>query len=201
MQVQVGRGEYMRTWTGRKFYPLDPRPEEVSLTDIAHHLSMLCRFNGGLNRFYSVAEHSVIVARVVAQTNPRYALWALLHDASEAYLGDMIRPLKHSSAGVGYREVESNVMRSAILPYFALPKEEPPIVKLIDARLCITEALHLRTNRAADVMQVREGFEPLSAKQCGWSWWRRPGWSPRRAEREFLAAFDHYDRLSLAEAA
>ncbi len=87
------KGDYIATYTGKQFYPLDPRPEDVCLEDIAHSLSNLCRFTGhtDTDRFYSVAQHSVICSTIVA---PEAALLALLHDAAEAYLGDISRPLK-----------------------------------------------------------------------------------------------------------
>jgi hypothetical protein len=87
------RGDWMQTFTGRAFYPLDPRPEDIDPVDIAHALSLICRYGGHSSRFYSVAEHCVLMSHAVA---PEHALWALLHDATEAYLGDMIRPLKRS---------------------------------------------------------------------------------------------------------
>src|SRR5271165_7548492 len=85
------KGDWIQTYTGRVMYPLDPRPEEINIIDIAHALSNLCRFTGHVRTFYSVAEHSV---RVSQHCDPKDALWGLLHDASEAYLADMSRPMK-----------------------------------------------------------------------------------------------------------
>src|SRR5438128_12538670 len=84
------RGDWMQTYTGRAFYPLDPRLDDICIEDIAHALSMLCRYGGQCQEFYSVAEHSVLMSYAV---NPQHALWALLHDATESYMGDLIRPL------------------------------------------------------------------------------------------------------------
>jgi hypothetical protein len=75
------RGDWMQTFTGRRFWPLDPRGEDVLIEDIAHALSLLTRYGGHCTRFYSVAEHSVLLARAAT---PENALWLLLHDASEA---------------------------------------------------------------------------------------------------------------------
>lgn len=79
------------TASGRRLFVLDPDPEEIIIEDIAHALSQICRFGGMSTDFYSVAQHSVMVSRIVP---PTFALLGLLHDASEAFLGDVIRPLK-----------------------------------------------------------------------------------------------------------
>lgn len=84
-------GNWIQTYTGKCFYPLDPRPEDIDIRDIAHSLSMLCRYNGHCRKFYSVAEHCVHVSKLVP---PEHALWGLLHDAEEAYTSDIPRPLK-----------------------------------------------------------------------------------------------------------
>jgi len=105
------RGDWMQTQSGRRFYPLDPKVDEVDLLDIAHALSMLCRYNGHVDRFYSVAEHSVILADYFADRGEmELALWALIHDAAEAYIGDMIRPLKRSFHMVQFRIIEDRVL-------------------------------------------------------------------------------------------
>lgn len=85
------RGDWMETFTGRKFYPFDPKAEDIAMRDIAHALSMICRFNGHTKFHYSVAQHSVLVAQNVSKP---MKLRALLHDAAEAYIGDMVRPMK-----------------------------------------------------------------------------------------------------------
>jgi uncharacterized protein len=82
---------YVSTFCGNRFYPLAPRIEHVEIEDIAHGLAYQCRFNGQTREFYSVAQHSLIVAALVP---PELQLAALLHDAAEAYLGDMVKPLK-----------------------------------------------------------------------------------------------------------
>jgi hypothetical protein len=128
-----GRGDWMQTVTGPQFWPMDPRSHEVFIEDIAHGLSMICRFGGHCRRFYSVAEHSVLIARAAA---PEHKLWALLHDASEAYIGDQIRPLKKHLAG--YREAEQKIMR-AICVRFGLHLDLPASVKALDLSLLMDE--------------------------------------------------------------
>ncbi|MFT4099281.1 MAG: phosphohydrolase [Rhodoblastus sp.] len=87
------RGDWIQTFTGRQFWPLDPRPEDVDIRDIAHALAHQCRYAGHCLRFYSVAEHSILLAQVVS---PAAAFAALMHDAAEAYLVDLPRPIKRS---------------------------------------------------------------------------------------------------------
>lgn len=93
-------GDWMITYTGRRFYPLDPRPEEVDFRDIAHALSLICRYGGHARRFYSVAEHSTnMCSHFLRQGKPRQAGGALLHDTPEFVVGDIVRPLKPSLDG------------------------------------------------------------------------------------------------------
>lgn len=82
---------YVSTYLGNRFYPLEPRIDRVAIEDIAHGLAYQCRFNGQTREFYSVAQHSLIVAALVPAP---LRLAALLHDGAEAYLGDMVKPLK-----------------------------------------------------------------------------------------------------------
>lgn len=168
----VPRGNWMQTYTGRRFYPLDPRPEDVDIADIAHALSMQCRYNGHVRRFMSVAEHCVLLSRLVA---PEHALWALLHDATEAYVGDMVRPLKlHMPV---YRAVEDGVM-VAIAQKFSIDPAMPAEVKHADSRILLDERAALLGEPAGD--------------------WEVPGqpfgieiqaWSPDAAELEYRLRF------------
>lgn len=79
------------TRSGRRIYLHNPSPSQILIDDIAHGLAHQCRFNGQTNKFYSVAQHSVIVSSILP---PELKLAGLLHDAAEAYLGDIVQPLK-----------------------------------------------------------------------------------------------------------
>lgn len=106
-------GPWMRLQGGRRFYPLDPRAEDVHMEDIAHALSLICRFGGHCPRHYSVAEHSILVSLLVERTNPELALAGLLHDAAEAYIGDMVRPLKRGTEwGQSFSRVETGILEA-----------------------------------------------------------------------------------------
>lgn len=129
----------MQTIGGRAFYPLDPRPEDLDIDDIAHALSMVCRFGGHCRKFYSVAEHSVRVADAVrAEGTRRDAFHALLHDASEAYLGDIVWPLKQADEMRGYKAIE-RALEACIAKRFGLADAQPEIVKRFDLVLLSTE--------------------------------------------------------------
>lgn len=119
----------IRTYLWQAFNPLAPDPECILIEDIARSLSNLCRYNGHVREFYSVAEHSYWVSLDVP---PADALWGLLHDASEAYLGDLMSPLKyHTPLGTQYREIEALVMQ-AVCVRFNLPPTMPPSVARAD---------------------------------------------------------------------
>lgn len=94
-------GDWTQTYMGVQFWPLDPRPHEILLEDIAHSLAKICRYNGHSIDHYSVAEHSVLVSQHV---RPEHRLQALMHDAPEAYLGDVIRPVKKYLKDFGEHE-------------------------------------------------------------------------------------------------
>lgn len=168
----VRKGDWMQTHSGAQFWPIDPRASEVRIRDIAHALSMLCRFGGHCNKFYSVAEHSVHMARFVSDENK---LWALLHDATEAYLVDVPRPIKPFL--VGYKEAEERLML-AICTRYGLPPEMPAEVKDADNRILFDEAA-----------------QNMSPKPAKWNFEREPlgielqYWAPLRAREEFLNCF------------
>lgn len=109
------KGDWMQTYTKTKFYPIDPLSKEVDIVDIAHSLSLQCRFAGHCKWHYSVARHSLYVSQFCT-----HKLEGLLHDASEAYLIDFPRPVKHfSKLGDVYKELEEKV-NTAIADKFSL---------------------------------------------------------------------------------
>jgi len=134
------KGSWIQTYTGRAFWPLDPREEEICLEDIAHSLSHQCRFAGHTREHYSVAQHSVLVANLVPS---QHALWGLLHDASEAYLVDLPRPIKNNgSIGYLYRKAEKNLM-DVVCRKFGISINQPSCVKVVDDLILSTEARDL----------------------------------------------------------
>ena len=134
------RQAIIQTYTGRAIDILNPSPADIHIEDIAWALSNMCRFNGHVSSFYSVAQHSVLVSR---HCEPRDALWGELHDASEAYIADIARPFKHTEVMKGYREVEARLMR-VICDRFGLPHEQPESVTRADHLLLASEAVALK---------------------------------------------------------
>lgn len=179
-QVERRHGDWMQTFTGRQFWPMDPRADEVHIEDIAHALSMQCRYAGHSLRFYSVAEHCVHLARYVSEPN---RLWALLHDASEAYLVDVPRPVKPFL--LGYKEAEARVM-AAVCDRFDLSHEMPAEVHKADGRIIADE----RANMAPCVAEWHATGGPLGVALRYWT--------PEKAEAEFLWEFERLQNMRVA---
>ena len=173
-------GPYLQTVSGRWLNPFDPDPDQLDIGDIARALANLCRFGGHSRVFYSVAQHSVIVSELVEQRGggAEDAFAALMHDATEAYLGDMPHPLKHRSAlGEAFRAAEGDLER-AIRARFRI-KPEVPEIKLVDRALLATE----RRTFSADSWHwpELEGVEPLDLVLTAWS----PDEAARAFERRY----------------
>lgn len=165
------RGDWMQTFTGGRFYPLDPRPEDMHPEDIAHALSLLCRYGGHVDRFYSVAEHCVLMSRAVP---PEHALAALLHDATEAYVVDVPRPLKRYLPE--YRAIEDRVWR-AIAARFGISVVLPAQVIEADSRILLTERRVLMPR--AERWSQDDDYSALPVEVSGWL--------PDVAERRYLS--------------
>lgn len=175
-----GDGGWIATYTGNYIYPLHPDPEHIHIEDIAHSLSNQCRFTGHVKKFYSTAQHSVLCSYAVE--DPAYRLWALLHDAGEAYLSDIARPVKRQPEFSYYAIVEDGLM-DAVVERFGLSKElpMPPCVKVADNLLLWTEMRDLMPN------DPPTGSETLDTEI--------DPWTPEYAERAFLARYEALYRL------
>lgn len=128
---------WIQLYSGKKFYVLDPHPEDINIEDIAHALSRVCRFSGHVKcEHYSVAQHSVLVSYLC---NSEDRLHALLHDASEAYIGDINSVLKKTPIFKEYKALEHK-LQSMIYERFGLSTTEPISVKQTDLKMLATEA-------------------------------------------------------------
>ena len=135
---------WMQTYGGKQFWPFDPQMEQVDPRDIAHALSNICRFGGHCDEFYSVAQHGLHVSRLLALAghDADVQLWGLLHDAAEAYVGDMIRPIKASQHMAAYRSIETRIL-AAVTQRFGLADKRPAAVTVADDIALATEARDL----------------------------------------------------------
>lgn len=166
------KGDWMQVASGRPFWPFDPRADEVDIDDIAHGLSMLCRFGGHTQRFYSVAEHSVWCSLIVP---PKHAFQALMHDATEAYCVDIPRPLKRGLSN--YAEIEAGIW-DAVCERYGLAAELDATVKVADNAMCLAEARQIMSRPEIDWSATGEAAAIVV--QC---------WSPEEAKRRFLERF------------
>lgn len=175
------RGDWMATFSGVKWFVTDPHPDDVKIEDIAHALSMICRYGGHCREFYSVAQHSVIVAEAVWAAHPDdtgLALNALLHDAAEAYLGDVVRPLKLTMPGYKALEHLTEGVIAAGLELPGVTPEQKAIIKHFDDVALMTERRDL-------------------VNHCGIEWTPRAEplkkviepWPAKIAERGFIQAY------------
>lgn len=135
---------WIQTYSGRKVYPLQPDPDQIDLADIAHALANMCRYTGHVREFFSVAQHSVLVSQ---NLSPELALWGLLHDAAEAYICDLPRPLKRAlremECGTSWYDRTEIRLMDVIARKFGLSWPQPPEVDRVDLLLLVTEARDL----------------------------------------------------------
>lgn len=168
---------YIGTYTGKKFFLLKPRLKDIDIKDIAHGLALQCRWTGQCRFHYSIAQHSYYCSFLGPDNE---ALDRLMHDASESFMGDMNRPLKHfTDAGVAYRKQEA-VIQHLICKKFGLSLLEPSSVKIADNQMLMTEKKQLL--KPADWMGVWGDQNAIVKIKI-------TKWSPEKAEKMFLKRF------------
>ena len=163
------KGQWMQTFTGRLYWPEDPRPGDFDIKDVAHSLANICRYGGHCHRFYSVCEHSCRVSLAVkylgGTSEEQYE--ALLHDAVEAYIGDVVWPLKRAPDMAGYLIIEKR-NEIAFGEQFGLAPKQPGIVKHCDLVLLATEKRDLFGGRDLTKGATRE-HAAATAKLGEWA--------------------------------
>ena len=144
--------DYITTYTKTHFYPLSPRKEDIHIEDIAHALSLMTRANGHFPEFYSVAQHCVHCSReaMARGGSPREVMLCLLHDAAEAYMADVTRPVK--KAVKGYSEAEARLLGMICEKYMRIPPDEreKAYAKNIDDTLLYHEFYHYMGEKTMD---------------------------------------------------
>ena len=165
-------GDWVQTYRGKKFWPLDPRAEEIDIIDIAHALSMTCRFGGHSNIFYSVAEHSCHVHDILP---PEHKRAGLLHDGSESYISDIVSPAKKFMPE--YRSIEDRIQR-VISEKYGLTYPYDPAIKDADVAVLVAEQEQIMGKPPEPWLHM----PPAADIKC-------QGWQPNRAKMEFLYRF------------
>lgn len=176
---------WIQTYSGRRFFPLDPRVEDIDIVDIAHALAMKCRFGGHAKQFYSVAQHSVLLAD---HCPAEMALLALMHDAHEAYspTGDVPRPIKETREFSFVDGMESLIDR-AIAAKFDIPYPiKNKAIAALDTRILLDERDQVM------VLSDHDWGLPADLQPLGVT---IEEWGPYMAREKFLNAFDRYSKM------
>lgn len=184
-RTQPRIGHWMQTASGRAYWPLDPRPEEVFIEDIAAGLSRECRYGGHIRddiAHYSVAEHSVLASYLVPA---EHAFAALMHDAPEGYIKDIPRPVKVDLGG--YAEIEAANWR-AIANRFGLAYDLHQCVHDADVAMLFAERAAVMAPLLDPELEASWGMGLTTPLYCAPR--RIEGWSARRARWRFLERFD-----------
>jgi hypothetical protein len=174
------RGSYIQVASGDVLDPLRPDPDKIMIGDIATALGNQCRFTGHVRRFYSVAEHSVHVSRMVP---PEHAKVALMHDSPEYIISDLSAPVKTGTdMGTLYRRIEDDIW-AVIAEKFGLPAKIPDVVKDADANLREIERLQLipRTQAGDELWAEWPADASMVPEHC----WPQC-WTPELAQTIFL---------------
>lgn len=177
--------EWAMCFSGRHVMPFDIKPSDVELLDIAHQTGMQCRYNGAVERFYSVGEHQIRIAQALRRDGygPTVAFKGLIHDAGETYTGDFTRPVKNSLREVGLvLKAAEDRNAHAIMAHFGLEGEDP-IIKEYDRRIIVDEKNTLfGVNKPWDW-----DLEPLNVPIIGWAPGTSYDWHPFRVRDEYMS--------------
>src|SRR5258708_1930945 len=173
---------YIVTYTGKKFNLLELRLEDIDIRDIAHAGALQCRWTGHCKHHYSIDQHAYYCSFIGPDNE---ALERLLHDASESYIGDMNRPLKHyTNAGDAYRRVEAP-LQAMIYNAFGMGEQEPASVKIADNAMLYAELEQQRPPLDREAMVANNPLGNSTAANIVIE-----EWSPAYAEKMFLQRFE-----------
>ena len=174
------------TASGGKFDIMEPHQDDINIFDIAHALSMQCRFNGHCKHFYSVAQHSVRVATILhdAGYGRIISLMGLIHDATEAYIGDVVTPLKAQLEN--YKAIEARIDQAIHFRFgiFSEPERAREYVKGADIAMLLAERRDLLPESKVEWTIKDTEFDFHAIEEI-------TPLHPRDAESLFLNAFNH----------
>lgn len=174
--VNVAKGPTIMLASGKLFDFLDPHGSDFDIGDIAHGLAHVCRYAGQCRAFYSVAEHSILVADTVE----RFAYEALLHDAAEAFIGDVTRPFKQLLPD--YKRIEADI-EDAIIERFGLDRMSKSAVKEADLRVLAAEQAQVMAPGCADwAIEAKVDPAPITVRHL----------DPVAAKNAFLVRYERY---------
>lgn len=178
---------WIQTYSGKKYDVFNPDPNAIYIEDIAHALSNLCRYNGHTPGFYSVAEHSILVSEIF-QDGRKMALYALLHDAAEAYIGDYCHPIKQHLKNIN--ELEDHNLK-VIFGVFGLEYPAPDEIELADRAITVLEYESLMYRGLKWELEKKCHNNPYVpfARILGIN-----GYSPKEAKMKFLQRFEELYR-------
>lgn len=170
---------WIQTYTGRMVWPLAPHADDIAIEDIAHALALKCRYGGHSREFFSVAQHSVMVSHMVPECD---AIWGLLHDAGEAYLPDVVRPIKGAcyvrcgESFLAFSEAEEDIL-IAVANKFELIYPMPSTV--LGADLCCLERERRQLmGEPPEPWETEKWWDGHTGPIACWSW--------QEAEKRFL---------------
>ena len=193
--------DYIRTSSGVKFYPLNPDPQGILIEDIAHALSLLCRGNGHVKVFFSVGQHCIHCAKEAEQRgySTRLILACLLHDASEAYLSDITRPVKQHLQD--YCRYEEHLLEVIYKKFLGSPlsQEEQKLVKIIDDDMLyydLRDLLNEFVNKSINESVGEQEPRTAPVMYSSFSYKERPF---KEVEEEYLSLFRKYSDALLQE--
>ena len=193
--------DYIRTSSGVKFYPLNPDPQGILIEDIAHALSLLCRGNGHVKVFFSVGQHCIHCAKEAEQRgySTRIILACLLHDASEAYLSDITRPVKQHLQD--YCRYEEHLLEVIYKKFLGSPlsQEEQKLVKIIDDDMLyydLRDLLNEFVNKSINESVGEQEPRTAPVMYSSFSYKERPF---KEVEEEYLSLFRKYSDALLQE--
>lgn len=180
----MSRKDWIQTFSGKKVFPLEMDPATFDLIDQAVALSRICRYGGHVDRHYSVAEHAW---RLSVEAERRgysdvVRKWCLTHDNTEAYLGDVCRPIKHMPEFAKYRSIEKK-LSAQLAQWLGLPEVAPPQVAQLDSEVYGFEAPAMKQPMHP------EWVVPKLLSEEAFSYGGRPGWDPELARRTYLWRF------------